>query len=134
MSAKSSLPTNPMHLGLGAAACVEPTFTGEMAWYQAYGERHAADGKEGRLVSMHTFTRSWDTWEMHPMGDEIVVCTKGTIELVQEVDGEERRVTLGEGDAIINPAGVWHTAIVKSECSVLFITAGMGTEMRPVAS
>tara|TARA_R110002096_G_scaffold436038_3_gene665880 strand:+ start:26044 stop:26295 length:252 start_codon:yes stop_codon:yes gene_type:complete len=83
---------------------------------------------------MHTFTRSWDTWEMHPMGDEIMVCTKGTIELVQEVDGEERRVTLAEGDAIINPAGVWHTAVVRSECSVLFITPGMGTEMRPVTS
>ena len=64
-----NLTKHPIHLGLGATAEVEPLFTGEMEWYQGYGERHGeADGVEGRLVSMHTFTESWDVWEMHPLG------------------------------------------------------------------
>ena len=40
----------PLHLGLGATAASEPEFTGEMSWYDAYLERHRADGLEGRLV------------------------------------------------------------------------------------
>jgi hypothetical protein len=35
-------------------------------WYAEYAKRHADDGAEGRLVTMHSFTRSWDMWEMHP--------------------------------------------------------------------
>ena len=65
---------NPVHLGLGATAVVQPDFTGEMDWYMAYGERHGDDGTEGRLVSYHTFDEPWDTWEVHPNGHEVVAC------------------------------------------------------------
>jgi len=43
-----------------------------MARYAAYAERHAADGAEGRLVSMYKFNESWTSWERHPSGDEVV--------------------------------------------------------------
>lgn len=46
-----SLFTQPIHLGLGATALVQPDFTG-MDWYADYMDRNAADGIEGRLVSM----------------------------------------------------------------------------------
>jgi quercetin dioxygenase-like cupin family protein len=39
-------------------------------------------------------------------------------------------VTVGPGDYVINPPGVWHTADVSEEATVLFITAGLGTEHR----
>lgn len=126
-----TLSEHPVHLGLGATAVREPTFTGEMAWYMAYGERHAADGDEGRLVSMHTFTKPWDTWEMHPRGHELVVCTAGTITLIQEIDGAPLSVTLSPGEYVINEPGVWHTADVDGEATALFVTAGAGTEIRP---
>jgi hypothetical protein len=125
-----SLETFPAHLGLGATALREPAFTG-MDWYEAYGARHAADGKEGRLVSMHTFGKPWDTWEMHPEGCEIVVCTAGAITLHQEIDGKAVTAVLNTGEAIINPPGVWHTADVDAPASALFITAGMGTQVKP---
>lgn len=125
-----SLEQCPAHLGLGATAVREPAFTG-MEWYAAYGARHAADGREGRLVSMHTFSKPWDTWEMHPEGDEIVVCTAGQITLHQEIGGKVLTVTLKTGEAVINPPGVWHTADVTAPCTALFITAGMGTQVRP---
>ena len=60
------LTANPVHLGLGATAEVEPLFTGAMDWYAEYIDRHSEDGSEGRLVSMHKFNVSWDVWEMHP--------------------------------------------------------------------
>ena len=120
----------PAHLGLGATVVREPPFTG-YEWYAQYGERHASDGAEGRLVSMYTFDKPWDSWEMHPSGGELVVCTAGTITLHQEVDGQVRTVTLKAGEAIINPPGVWHTADVTEKCTALFITAGLGTQNRP---
>ena len=58
----NKLSAHPVHLGLGATAQREPVFTGEMSWYEGYGRRHGGDGVEGRLVSMHTFSESWDTW------------------------------------------------------------------------
>src|SRR5436305_4204316 len=67
----------PVHLGLGATADPQEEFTGSPDWYQRYGERHASDGQEGRLVSMFTFTEPWTTWEMHPNGHELVCCVDG---------------------------------------------------------
>ena len=126
-----SLSQFPVHLGLGATVVREPEFTGGMEWYMAYGARHAGDGAEGRLVSLHTFTQPWASWEMHPKGAELVVCTDGVLTLIQEIDGGVRRVTLRKGEAIVNPPGVWHTADCDAPCTALFITAGEGTEGRP---
>ena len=121
----------PLHLGLGATAVVQPEHTGGLEWYAGYGARHASDGAEGRLVAVHTFDEPWGMWEMHPVGAEVVICLTGRITLIQEVDGVEVRTELEPQQAAINPAGVWHTADADSEVTVLFITAGLGTEHRP---
>ena len=122
----------PIHLGLGASARIQPEFTGAMEWYQDYGARHAADGAEGRLVGMHRFSQSWDIWEMHPNGSEVVLCVAGAITLHQEqTDGSTTTIELAPGDYAINEPGIWHTADVDGEASVLFITAGLGTQHRP---
>lgn len=120
----------PIHLGRGASAVSEPEFNG-MAWYQGYGARHASDGAEGRLVSMYTFEAPWDSWEMHPHGSEVVLCTAGTLTLIQEVDGRPVRSQLAAGQYAINPPGVWHTADVDASATAVFITAGLGTQHRP---
>lgn len=132
MSDKQNLTQFPSHLGKGGSAFVLPAFTGGMEWYEAYGKLHPNDGRDGRLVSMHTFKEPWDSWEMHPVGDELVICTAGKITLIQEYpDGTEQVVTLTSGEYVINAPGVWHTADVSEEATVLFITAGEGTEHRP---
>lgn len=124
--------THPVHLGRGATAEVEPTFTGAPDWYAAYAERHRDDGREGRLVSMFSFTDSWSIWEMHPNGSEVVLCTAGSITLHQEnADGSTGTVTLGPGQYAINAPGTWHTADVDGSATAVFITAGLGTEVRP---
>ena len=131
MAEARSLERFPLHLGLGASAVPQPEFTG-LEWYAAYGARHGADGAEGRLVALHTFTESWTSWEMHPAGAEVVVCTAGEITLIQEVSaGAATSVTLRAGDYAVNPPGVWHTADVAGRATALFITSGLGTGHRP---
>lgn len=123
---------HPIHLGRGATAVVEPAFTGNMEWYQGYSERHAADGAEGRLVSMFTFTEPWNMWEMHPSGSEVVLCTSGAFTLHQEsLDGKRRTVSLQPGEYAINEPGTWHTADVAATATAVFITAGRDTRHRP---
>lgn len=127
-----SLSRFPAHLGRGAKIDIEPEFSGDMSWYIEYGERHADDEREGRLVSMFTFMESWPTWEMHPNGDELVLCVAGSMTLHQEhADGSTATVTLNPGEYVINPPGTWHTADIATEATGVFITAGEGTEIRP---
>ncbi len=126
-----SLYSHPIHLGLGATAVAQPEFTG-MEWYAAYSARSASDGPEGRLVSLYRFVGNWDSWEMHPLGDEVEVCLDGRMTLHQEhADGSLDTVTLGPGDYVINRPGTWHTADIEGEVVGLFITAGEGTQHRP---
>lgn len=129
---KADIQTRPIHLGRSGRASVEPAFTGEMQWYEDYIGRHAADGVEGRLVALHSFTEPWSSWEVHPNGSEVVLCISGAMTLHQEApDGSLSSVTLNAGDYAINAPGVWHTADVEAEATALFITPGLGTEHRP---
>jgi hypothetical protein len=132
MNNGTDIGTHPIHIGLGAMASVEPRFTGGMDWYDGYVTRHAADGAEGRLVGMYTFTEPWTMWEMHPLGCEVVLCVEGAMTLHQQsADGSVRSVLLSAGQYAINAPGVWHTADVDGKATALFITAGMGTQQRP---
>ncbi|WP_300375964.1 cupin [Henriciella sp.] len=133
MSGPSRLETHPVHLGKKGKAEIEPEFSGDMEWYMAYGARHADDGPDGRLVSMHTFRESWDSWEVHPRGHEVVLCTSGQMRLIQEhPDGRTTKATIGPGEYIINAPGVWHTAdVLEAPATAVFITAGEGTDHRP---
>lgn len=120
-----------LHLGLGATAVPQPPFKGH-EWYAGYGARHGDDGAEGRLVSQHTFTQGWDAWEMHPKGEEVVICTAGAMVLTQEFpDGTRKDTRLAAGEFAINPRGVWHIADVEERATAIFITAGEGTQHRP---
>jgi mannose-6-phosphate isomerase-like protein (cupin superfamily) len=130
-----SLEKHPIHLGKGPTAVPQPEFPRDeraMDWYMDYGHRHSADGTEGRLVSLFRFTEDWPGWEMHPAGDEVVVCLSGEMHLTQEFpDGRIEKVILKPGEYAINPPGVWHTADIPGEASALFVTAGVGTQNRP---
>ena len=91
-----------------------------------------ADGGEGRLVCVLPQEETWDSWERHPAGEEVVVLLSGRVDLVQELDGAEHVVELRPGQAVINPPGVWHTARVHEPGVGLFITPGRGTEAKPL--
>ena len=127
----TSLFEQPIHLGRGGRTSIEPPFTGE-DWYETYASRHPDDGAEGRLVSMYRFEESWGSWEMHPAGDEVVLCIEGTMTLHQQLaDGTDHTFELAAGDYAINPPGAWHTADCSGPVVALFITSGEGTTHRP---
>ena len=128
---QKSLFKHQIHLGPGGRAVPQPEFTG-MDWYEGYGERHGADGAEGRLVGLYRFEESWTSWEMHPAGDEVVCCLQGHMTLHQQLaDGTEQSVELGPGEYAINPPGAWHTADTDEPVVALVITVGAGTTHRP---
>ncbi len=73
----------------------------------------------------------WTSWEMHPEGEEVVVCVQGNMTLIQELPDGVARSEFGPGDYAINPRGAWHTADADGPVVALFITAGWGTQHRP---
>ncbi|QIK79002.1 cupin domain-containing protein [Sphingomonas piscis] len=122
-----SLERFPLHLGLGGTAVPQPEMGGP-EWYEAYGDRTAGDGRDGRLVSLFSFSESWSSWEMHPSGDEVVMCLSGSMTLHQQrADGSPTTTVLNQGEYAINPPGVWHTADADGPVTALFITPGEGT-------
>jgi mannose-6-phosphate isomerase-like protein (cupin superfamily) len=126
------LTTGAIHLGTGARAVPLPDFDWSAEYLEGYQLRFAADGIEGRLVVMVGGGDDWTSWERHPAGEEVVLVVSGRLDLIQRtVDGGERRIPLGPGQAAINPAGVWHTADVHEAGQALFITPGRGTEHEP---
>jgi hypothetical protein len=122
----------PAFVAKGGAIRRLPEFTGG-EWYAALERDTVDDGPDGRLVSWHTFAEPWDSWEMHPIADELVLCIAGRVDLIQEIDGLEVRQTLSEGHWLVNPAGVWHTADIAEggSATCVFVTAGLGTQIRP---
>jgi quercetin dioxygenase-like cupin family protein len=121
-----------VHLGRGSTATPLPDFEWSTEYVEAYRSRFAGDAGEGRLVCVVAQDATWDGWERHPAGEELVYLLSGRIDVVQEIDGAERVVALRPGDAMINPANVWHTARVHEPGVALFVTPGEGTEHRPL--
>lgn len=134
MSASFDLSSTYLHLGLGASATPLPDFEWSASYLESYEQRFASDGPEGRLVVVGPEAATWNRWERHPAGEEVVYLLAGRIDVVQDHDGIEVTIPMRQGEAIINPKGVWHRAIVHEPGHALFITPGLGTEHRPMES
>ena len=94
-------------------------------------ESQFGDFKGKRLISHFTFDKDWETWEMHPAGEELVCLLSGQVDLILAQDGVEKTVQLStSGSYVLVPRGTWHTARVHTPSSMLFITPGEGTQNR----
>lgn len=84
------------------------------------------------LVTSYTYSQDWPSWECHPNGDEIVLLVSGRATFILETPGGNTWLTLARaGDFAFVPRGTWHTAHTDTETTMLFITAGEGTMIRP---
>lgn len=84
------------------------------------------------LVTTASFDTNWPTWEIHPNGDEIVVLMSGAVDFVLETaEGHRTMEVRKPGDYAFVPKGTWHTANPLQPTTMLFITAGEGTNVRP---
>lgn len=116
-----------VHLADGPAAVAIPV--GPDFW-QRIGER--ADLQRGRLVTRFHQSRTWDHWEMHPAGEEVLILLSGALDLILDGAGEQRTVAMRAGDAFIVPRGTWHRGIVHEAGELVGITYGEGTQHRPI--
>lgn len=90
-------------------------------------------GFKGRvLVSCHTFDSDWESWEMHPAGDEVVCLLSGRASFEFEGRGTVAELTT-PGSFVIVPRGTWHTAHTDVRTTMLFVTPGEGTEHKGMA-
>ena len=91
------------------------------------------DNFKGRvLVSCFSFDSDWETWEMHPAGDEIVCLLSGRVTF--ELEGRGLLPELAEpGSFVIVPRGTWHTAHTNVPTTMLFVTPGEGTQNKAIA-
>jgi mannose-6-phosphate isomerase-like protein (cupin superfamily) len=128
------LSKTPIHLGTrgGAESPAVPLdgFGFDPEAFMAYIGEHCEAGAPGRLVMVETTPADWTTWERHTEGAEIVIILEGRGTFIQEIDGEERGIPYEPGAAIVNPAGVWHTADVSESTRAIYITPCQGTEHR----
>jgi mannose-6-phosphate isomerase-like protein (cupin superfamily) len=84
------------------------------------------------LVSASRYETNWNSWEVHPNGDEIVILLAGAMDFILEREKENEVVALRHaGSFAFVPRGVWHTADLVEPATLLFITAGEGTSGRP---
>lgn len=99
-------------------------------FWETVGDR--PELQAGRLVMMMRYTDDWDSWEMHPAGDEIVYALDGAVDLILDEEDGERVVQLRARTGCVVPRGVWHRGVVHSPGDVLHITRGEGTRHRPL--
>ena len=59
----------------------------------------------GYLVARYNFSRTWDHWECHANGDELLIAIEGSMQLLLEIDGKEKSVTLAAPNSFLVPAG-----------------------------
>lgn len=87
----------------------------------------------GRLLSLFAFEGAWDSWEVHPNGDEVVLLLEGAAEMkLERPDGAIETVRLDRpGCFVLIERGTWHTASGDGPTRMLFVTDGEGTEHRP---
>jgi hypothetical protein len=84
------------------------------------------------LVTTSSYTADWPSWEIHPNGDEIVCLLSGaTTFVLEQADGSHTRVELSSPGQFAFVRGTWHTAKTSVPTTMLFITAGEGTTIRP---
>ncbi len=90
------------------------------------------DFRNEYLVTSISFDQNWSTWEQHPNGDEIVILLAGAVDFILETaEGEHKLEVRQPGEYAFVPKGIWHTANPLAPTTMVFITAGEGTQVRP---
>lgn len=100
-------------------------------FWQRLSNGELGDFHHQYLVSQLQFETDWAGWEMHPHGDEMVCLLSGAAHFVLRENGADRIIELRQAGSFVRvPQGTWHTARTDQATSLLFITAGEGTEHR----
>lgn len=116
--------------------CVYLARDGSMRPYAKTAEFFRNAGKNpalrnGLVLTLHEVNTPQDVhypaWEMHPEGDELLICAFGSLAVEFRNEGIERTAPLPLRSAFIVPVGVWHRLIVHEPSVLIAITPGHNT-------
>ena len=79
-----------------------------------------ASYRDGAVFLGHWAGRS--EWEIHRVGDEIVMVVEGSTILTLLIDGEEISHTLNSGELIVVPQSTWHRFETPEAVKVMTVT------------
>ncbi len=85
----------------------------------------------GRLITSFEMSDDWDSWEMHPVGDEVILVTAGAVRFHLDDGDSVSQVRVDAPHYIVVPTGTWHTADALGRARLVVITWGEGTQHRP---
>jgi mannose-6-phosphate isomerase-like protein (cupin superfamily) len=126
-----ALTSTPVHFAGSGRASTIGGFTFDPSGFEAYIAANTSASDPGRLVFIEASSESWGSWECHRAGDELVIVIAGVAIFIQEIEGEHVRTRVTLGQAVLNPAGTWHTADVEEPFTAIYLTPCPGTEHRP---
>ncbi len=90
----------------------------------------------GRGASIFSYEAGpWGEWERHPLGDELVVLLRGSVDvLLEDETGTEVTKLSTPGFAFVVPQMRWHSTNVHEPSSLFFVTPTSAvTEHKPRA-
>ena len=121
-------------LRLRSDVSIEPLPVDGSFW-QRIGSGQLGSFHNEYLVTTHAYEADWPMWEMHPNGDEVVCLLSGSVLFILDLPEGPTQLPLTQpGSYVLVPRGTWHTARSTGACRLLFITAGEGTQHRPLAA
>jgi len=115
------------YLGLDGAGRVTSLPVGPDFWATIASN----PGATGTLVTVGTGEGDWPHWEMHPLGDEVLVLLEGSVRMIFERPGGDEACDMTPGSTLIVPQGTWHRAVDQRGLRMLFLTYGAGTQHKP---
>ncbi len=118
------------YVSLGADGAIQ-AFEGGDAFWNLAGEKLDEIGQNW-LITEFDFVEDWNTWEMHPNGEEIVYLLSGAMDLTLDKEGDLQTLELRSKGLVIIPRNTWHTAKVLEPSKMLVITFGKDTQVKPV--
>jgi len=122
-------PTKTYHTLDGAGAAVPVPLTPSF-WHDLATGALALPG--GWLMMSSDVSEDMGHWEMHPNGEEMLICLSGAMRVIEEVNGAERETVLPAGHVHAVKHGLWHRICVEAPGRMMHLTWGEGTEHRPL--
>jgi mannose-6-phosphate isomerase-like protein (cupin superfamily) len=91
--------------------------------------RHLAEGHVLGVLAISSSDDLHAEWEMHPAGDEVLIMLTGKLN-VEYSDGVRGGASsLGSGQAMVMPKGVWHRLALREPGLLLSLSPLQGTEL-----
>ena len=91
---------------------------GKLATFSEYFSPRIVAELNGQHVKLVKFQGEF-VWHHHQQEDELFLVVKGDFRMGYREDGEERELTIGEGEFVVVPRGVEHRPAADREVEIL---------------